>query len=325
MRVPIRLIAALLVAACGATIGTARAEDVPTLRFSRQTAAEDNLWLMLAKPELAPNLNKAYKIEWSQMRASEAAYKAFEGGQIDFATVSGNSALAAAAAGIELKIIATLSRESQNGANTKFLVKTDGPKTIADLKGGTIGIVGYRSAVELWARQGLKSGGLDPDKDVTFAVVPFPQVPDAVRAGRIAAGGAVDAFAMGAVAQGDLKALFTSKTGMPFDEELIVLIARPSFLKEHPAAVKAFLSDLVAVTAYYQSHLKEARQALLDAKLVGLPPQVYFNVPDYVRDPGLRPNVENMTKQQDVLVSSGFQEKPADLKTVVDPSYLPGH
>ena len=69
---------------------------MPTLRFSRQTAAEDNLWLMLAKPELAPNLNKAYKIEWSQMRASEAAYKAFEGGQIDFATVSGNSALAAA-------------------------------------------------------------------------------------------------------------------------------------------------------------------------------------------------------------------------------------
>jgi len=325
MRAPIRFIAALLVAAAGATIGTARAEDVPTLRFSRQTAAEDNLWLMLAKPELAPNLNKAYKIEWSQMRASEAAYKAFEGGQIDFATVSGNSALAAAAAGIDLKIIATLSRESQNGANTKFLVKTDGPKTIADLKGGTIGIVGYRSAVELWARQGLKSGGLDPDKDVTFAVVPFPQVPDAVRAGRIAAGGAVDAFAMGAVAQGDLKALFTSKTGMPFDEELIVLIARPSFLKEHSAAVKAFLSDLVAVTAYYQSHLKEARQALLDAKLVGLPPQVYFNVPDYVRDPGLRPNVENMTKQQDVLVSSGFQEKPADLKAVVDPSYLPGH
>ncbi len=325
MRASLQSIAAFLIAAAVASIGTARAEDVPTLRFSRQTAAEDNLWLMLAKPELAPNLNKAYKIEWSQMRASEAAYKAFEGGQIDFATVSGNSALAAAAAGIDLKILATLSRESQNGANTKFLVKTDGPKTIADLKGGTIGIVGYRSAVELWARQGLRSGGLDPDKDVTFAVVPFPQVPDAVRAGRIAAGGAVDAFAMGAIAQGDLKALFTSKTGMPFDEELIVLIARPSFLKEHPAAVKAFLSDLVTVTAYYQSHLKEARQALLDAKLVGLPPQVYFNVPDYVRDPGLRPNIENMTKQQDVLVSSGFQEKPADLKAVVDPSYLPGN
>ena len=324
MRMPtLNIVTALVVIlACA---GQAGAQDVPTLRFARQTAAEDNLWLMLAKPELAPNLNKAYKVEWSQMRASEAAYKAFEGGQIDFASVSGNSAIAAAAAGIDLKIIATLSRESQNGAHTKFLVKKDGPSKIADLKGGTIGIVGYRSAVELWAREGVKSGGLDPDRDVTFAVVPFPQVPDAVRAGRITAGAAVDAFAMGAIAQGDLKSLFTSKTGMPFDEELIVIVARPSVLKQQSAAVKAFLADLVAVTAYYQSHLQEARQALLDAKLVGLPPQVYFNVPDYVRDPSLRPSLDNMTKQQQVLVSSGFQEKNADLKSIVDPSYLPAN
>jgi ABC-type nitrate/sulfonate/bicarbonate transport system substrate-binding protein len=325
MRRPTLTITTALIALLAALVCEARAQDVPTLRFSRQTAAEDNLWLMLAKPELAPNLNKAYKMEWSQLRASEAAYKAYEGGQIDFASVSGNSAIAAAAAGIDLKIIATLSRESLNGAHTKFLVKKDGPGKIADLKGGTIGIVGYRSAVELWAREGVKSGGLDPDRDVTFAVVPFPQVPDAVRAGRITAGAAVDAFAMGAIAQGDLKTLFTSKTGMPFDEELIVIVARPSALKQQSAAVKAFLADLVAVTAYYQSNLQAARQALLDAKLVGLPPQVYFSVPDYVRDPSLRPSLENMTKQQQVLVSSGFQEKSADLKSIVDPSYLPSN
>ena len=50
MRAQIRSIAALLIAAATVTVGTARADDVPTLRFSRQTAAEDNLWLMLAKP-----------------------------------------------------------------------------------------------------------------------------------------------------------------------------------------------------------------------------------------------------------------------------------
>lgn len=33
----------------------AQAQDVPTIRFGRQTAAEDNLWLMIAKPELARN------------------------------------------------------------------------------------------------------------------------------------------------------------------------------------------------------------------------------------------------------------------------------
>src|SRR5262249_6984353 len=160
------------VAALAAVAGEGRADDVPTLRFARQTAAEDNLWLMLAKPELAPNLNKAYKLDVTPMRAPGAAFKAHPSGQIHLSSPFANSALAAASAGIDFKIIATLSRESQNGAHTKFLVKKDGPAKIADLKGGTIGIIGYRSAVELWAREGLKSGGLNPDRDVTFAVVP---------------------------------------------------------------------------------------------------------------------------------------------------------
>jgi ABC-type nitrate/sulfonate/bicarbonate transport system substrate-binding protein len=320
----LKLHAALLVV-LGIASYAAQAQDVPTIRFGRQTAAEDNLWLMLARPDLAPNLNKAYKVEWTQLRASEAAFKAFEGGQIDLVSSAGNAVIAAAASGLELKIIGTLSRETERGANTKFLVKKDGPSKIADLKGGTIGIIGYRSSVELWAREALKTGGLNPDRDVTFAVMPFPQVPDAVRAGRILAGAAPDVFATGAIAQGDIKALFTSKTGVPFDEELIVIFARPAFLKQHPAAVKAFLGDLVAVNKYYLANLREARQALLDAKLVGLPPHLYFNLPDYVRDPGLRPNAEILSKQQQLLVSSGFQEKSVDLNAIVDTSYLPAN
>jgi hypothetical protein len=69
--------------------------------------------------------------------------------------------------------------------------------------------------------------------------------------------------------------------------------------------------------------LQESRQALLDAKLVLLPPAVYLALPEYVRDPELRPNLENLTKQQDVLVSSGFVEKKIDLTKVVDTSFLP--
>src|SRR6188508_236064 len=70
--------AALLVADAAA-----HAQEVPTIRFGRQTAAEDNLWLMIAKPELARNYGKAYKIEWAQLRASDIAFKAFEANQVD--------------------------------------------------------------------------------------------------------------------------------------------------------------------------------------------------------------------------------------------------
>jgi ABC-type nitrate/sulfonate/bicarbonate transport system substrate-binding protein len=298
--------------------------DQVTIRFGRQTAAEDNLWLMIAKPALSVQLGKSYKVEWTQFRASDVAFKAYDSGQLDLVSTSANAAIAAAAAGVDFKIIASLSRESQNGANTKFPVRIDGPKTIADLKGKIIGIVGQRSGVQLWAREAIRTGGLDPDKDVLWAVVPFPAVADAIRAGTIATGGIPDLFATGELAKGDLRTLFTSKTGMPFDEELIVVLANPNFLKKEPAATRAFLADLKATTDYFLAHLHESRQALLDAKLVLLPPAVYFGLPEYVREPSLKPSVETLEKQQDVLIRSGFQDKKLDLATVVDTSYLPG-
>ncbi len=316
----------LAAAALVAAAVTASAQDIPTIRFGRQTAAEENVWLMLAKPQLAPNLGKAYKIEWSQWRASDMAFKAYEAGEIDIATTSANAVIVAASKGLEFKVIASISLESKRGPQTYFLAKDQGgPASITDLKGQTIGIIGYRTSIELWAREGIKTGGLNPDRDVKWAVLPFGAMVDAIRAGKVATAGVPEMFAKGEMAKGGLKVLFTSKTGVPFDEELIALIANPAFLKKHPAAVRAFLADLVHVTKIYMSDTKAGRQAILDAKLVQMPAEVYLNLTDYVRDPGLRPNIEIMTKMQDNLIASRFQEKKIDIKNLVDLSYLPAN
>jgi ABC-type nitrate/sulfonate/bicarbonate transport system substrate-binding protein len=325
--VRVRRIAVQTALLCAAVLGianTVAAQDIPTIRFGRQTAAEDNLWLMIARPDLSKNLNKAYKIDWSQFRASDVAFKAFEAGQVDMISTNANPAIAAAASGVDLKIVASLSRESANGAHTYWFGKAEGgPKSIQDLKGKTIGILAYRTGIELWARQALKSAGLNPDTDVQWAVVPFAAAADAVRTGRVAVAAAPEAFAAAALAKGDLKVVFTSKTGVPFDEELIVVSARPAFLKERPAAVRAFLSDLVDTSKWLTANLKEGRQALLDAKLVAMPPELFMSVKEYVSDPQLRPNVENLKKQEDTLLSAGFIEKKINIDSIVDTSYLP--
>ncbi len=65
------------------TAATAMAADPVTIRFGRQTAAEDNLWLMIAKPDLSANLRKSYKVDWTQFRASDVSLKAFDAGTVD--------------------------------------------------------------------------------------------------------------------------------------------------------------------------------------------------------------------------------------------------
>jgi ABC-type nitrate/sulfonate/bicarbonate transport system substrate-binding protein len=321
------LVAARLAVACVAVATfavAAYAQSVPTIRFGRQTAGEDNLWLMIARPDLAPHLGKDYKVSWTQLRGADIAFKAIEAGQVDMISTQSDASLAAAASGLNIKIIASVTRENVEGPHTYWLAKKDGgPKTIHDLKGKTIGILGYRTGIELWARAALLKNGMNPDTDVHWAVVPFAAAADAVRSGRVAAAAAPEPFAEAAFAKGDLKPLFTSKTGEPFDTDLIVIDANPDFLKAHPAAVKAFLSDLKAVTNYFVNHLQEARQDLLKAKLVAMPPKIYLNLKEYPRDPKLMPNIEGMKKQVDVLLKAGFIDKKIDVDKVVDLSYQP--
>lgn len=303
----------------------ALAADPVTIKLGRQTAAEEPLWVMIAKPDLAPNLNKVYKLDITAFRASDATFKAYEGGQVDAATASANAAIVAASKGLDFKIVASLSLESKDGSFTPYAVKADSPiKTIADLKGKTVGINGYRTSIELWARAALIKGGLNPDRDVNWAVIPFPAMPEAVRTGKVDIAGMPELFSKGPLAKGEIRPLFSSKTGIPQDEELIVMIMRPSLMKQQPAAVKAFLADLATVTKWYIAHPKEGKQAFLDAKLVAMPPELLFSLTDYKRDPNARPSVQALENQQDVMLKLGFQEKKIDIKKLVDLSLSPG-
>jgi ABC-type nitrate/sulfonate/bicarbonate transport system substrate-binding protein len=297
-----------------------------TLKMGRANAAEENFWLMEARPDITPNQNKVYRLEITPFRASDATFRAFEAGQIDGGTASANAVLTAAAKGLDMRVVASLSMEANGGSVTQYMVKDDAPiKTIADLKGKTIGIVGYRSSIELWARAALAKGGLNPDKDVSWAVVPFPAMGGALRSGKVDVAGMPQVFSEPEAAKGGLRTLFTSKTGVPFDEELILIIMRPEIIKKHPGAVRAFLADLASATKWYLANPREAKQALVDKKIVGLAPEAYFKLPDYKRDPAARPNLKSLEQMQEVLVAHGFLERKSDLSKVVDLSLSPAN
>ena len=307
--------------AAGALASPAAADPVK-IRLGIGNAAEEQLWLVIAKPELTPGQGKDYTIEWQSFRGADARFQALAAGALDIATASANSAIFAASEGVEFDIVASLSRESQRGFYTKFLAKDgSGIDTIADLKGHTIGINGFSGSGNLWAKIVLENNGMTED-DVTLTPVPFPTQGEALAAGTIDVGMFPQPFAAMVEAQGGVHTVFTSKDAAPYEEELMLLIGEDDFLKANTAAVKSFLADVKAMTAYYEAHPEEMRQALIDAKFVRTSPEIYLNMSDYYRDPSLKVDVDALKKMQDMQMQAGFQQNAVDLDARVDDSYL---
>lgn len=294
------------------------------IRVGHGSAAEETLWLMKADPKVTPSQGKAYKLDFTLFRGTDKRFQAFEAGELDIATGSSHSVLMAASEGARFKIVATLSREGASGFSTRYMVKADSPiRSIADLKGRNVGINGARSSSELWARLALEKKGLDTRKDVSWIALPFPSQGEAVRAGKLDVGAFPQPFAAFEEKRGGLRTLFTSQDGVTRDEDLMVLLVTEKFAREQPAALRAFLADLVQATRHYVNQPKEARQALVSSKMVGIPLDVFLDMKDYERPLDARVDVESFRAMVADLNRFGFITKPVNPAAIIDNSFLP--
>jgi ABC-type nitrate/sulfonate/bicarbonate transport system substrate-binding protein len=296
------------------------------LRIGHGFAAEEQLWLMKARPDITPNQGKAYTLSFTAFRGNADRINAYEANQLDGGTIAAPTALFAAEQGLPLKLIASIARESTDPKwfRTTYLALEDsGIKTPADLRGKTIGIVDFRSATELWARAAVKTAGLNHNTDVKFVVFPFPGMEDALRTRKIDVGTFVQPFYAQTIARGGTVEVFNTKTGLPFEEDLLQVFVRPELLQRNQAAIRAFLSDYVAATRYYLENGRQARQALIDAKFVQTPPNLYLDIKDWAREPSGRITLDGLSQLQDLHLELGWQTKKVDLNQLVDVSLLP--
>ena len=317
---------AIIATAILASLGLAsasRAADPPTLRIGYGSAAEEQLYVLLAKPELGKNHGKAYKLDASRFQSSNQRSQAFEANAIDLASSGAVGVMFAAAEGVTGKVIASLARESPRGFATAYYVKAESPiKTVADAKGKIVGINGFSTDGQLWLRTALERHNLT-DSQVTIAPVPFPAMAEALRSGKVDIGEFPQPFADMLEKEMKVRKLFDSQYGMPFEQELILLLGKDAFLKQNAAAIRGLLEDLQATTRFYLERPREARQLILDAKIIRLTPDIYLGMKDYYREPTLRPDAASLERVQEIMLKSGFSKKRADIAAMVDASYLP--
>jgi ABC-type nitrate/sulfonate/bicarbonate transport system substrate-binding protein len=305
----------------------ALAAELPLIRLGRGFAAEEQVWLMSARPDLAPNQGKRYQLKQILFQANPERFQAFLAGELDAGTAPGLAVIFARAQGMEMKIVASVCLEAKGEQyfTTTYMVKDDGPvKSIKDLKGSTIGVVGIKTATDLWARAGILNAGLVPDVDVKVVPMAFPAIGEAVRSGKVTAGTFVQPFYSAEMAKGGLRKLFTATEAVGYDHELLDIFFSEKFLKAHPDAVRAFLADYVAVTKYYLANTAQAKTDLHKAGFVKTPLPIYLKVSDWKRDPNARVDVESLKKLATFMREKlKWLEKPVNVDSMVDLSYLP--
>ena len=299
----------------------------PLIRFGRGFAAEEQVWLMSARPDLTPNQGKRYELKQILFQANPERFQAFLAGELDAGTAPGLAVIFARAQGMDMKIVANVCLEAhgQEYFTTTYMVKDDGPiKSVKDLKGGTIGVVGIKTATDLWARAGLINAGLVPDKDTKVVPMAFPVIGDAVRTGKVSAGTFVEPFYSAEMAKGGLRKLFTAVEAVGYEHELLDIFFGEKFLKSNPDAVRAFLEDYVAVTRYYLANMEQAKRDLHKAGFVRTPIDIYLKNADWKRAPDARVNVDSLKKLSTFMLDKlQWLEKPVNVDGMVDQSYLP--
>ena len=299
----------------------------PLIRLGRGFAAEENLWLMSARPDLAPNMGKRYELKQILFQANPERFQAYLAGELDAGTAPGLAIIFGRAQGMDFKLVASVCMEAAGKQyfTTTYMVKDDGPiKSIKDLKGGTIAVVGIKTATDLWARAGLINAGLVPDQDTKVVPMAFPVIGDAVRTGKVSAGTFVEPFYSAEMAKGGLRKLFTATEAVGYDHELLDIFFSEKFLSANPDAVRAFLADYVAVTKYYLANTAQAKSDLHKAGFVRTPLPIYLKNSDWKRDPNARVDVGSLEKLSTFMLEKlQWLEKPVNVREMVDQSYLP--
>src|SRR5262249_38448679 len=254
-------------------------------------------------------------------------FQAYLANELDGGTAPGRAGIFARAQGVDIKVTAgiCLEADGKDWFTTPYMLRDDAPvESVKDLKGGTAGAPGFKTATDLWVRAALLNAGLAPDKEVKVVPIAFPAMGAAVRSDKVNLGTFVEPFYSVEVAKGGLRTLFTAVKAVGYDHERLDGWFGAKFLKAPPHAGRAFLADYLAVTRYYLANTVEAKRDLHKAGFVRTPLEIYLKNADWKRDPGGRVDVASLRKLAVFMYEKlGWLEKPVNVDEMVDLGYLP--
>jgi sulfonate transport system substrate-binding protein len=318
---------------------TAPPKEIPTVKVWYIVPVEELISLLeisYFRENALKNYGKSYKLEFGKAQASPMLITGLAAGEIDIAVgvahISFSTAIIGQTVPGGITAIATDFYDAHpNYYSFTWLTLIDSPiASVKDLKGKKLGINAFGTGVHATALTALKKYGMDPEKDVTFVEIPFPDMAASIKERKIDVGVFPSTFYYMAIFENPntFKKVFDSYEGYERPYLHTMVVARNDFLKKYPDAVKAFLEDYVLLHRF--AYAPENREKILDlvSEYFKLPREMlatYYLLPgkDVYRPLDCRIVVEDLQWGVNKLYEIGFIKEKLDVSKYVDNSYLP--
>ena len=198
------------------------------------------------------------------------------GRQFDFAPSTPPDLIKAVLAGIDVVAVAGQGIETRDNPSTHLIVRKDSAITsMQDLKGKVIATPTLGAIIHVSVLHGLQKNGIDLNS-IRAVEVPFPNMPDQLKAGNVDAVEALEPFA------GQLLAAGNRSLGDPLlsvsDQVLYTFwISERKWAADNHAVIDAWVASLNQAKQFMDANPQEARAIL--AKYTKLPEAVVQKIP----------------------------------------------
>ncbi|MGO4494226.1 ABC transporter substrate-binding protein, partial [Arthrobacter sp. 2YAF22_2] len=171
-------------------------------------------------------------------------------GQADITTASWGVMTTATAKGMPVKVISGNGVVDPNVDNSGILIpKNSGIKTVADLKGKNVAVVGVNTGGDIPMLQAAAAAGIDP-KSITEIAVPYAGMQAALEQGTVDAAFAADTFYHQLVDAG-FKSIASPVREFQGNMPVTVWAATDAWLKSNPGTAKKFNDAMTKAAAFY--------------------------------------------------------------------------
>lgn len=185
-------------------------------------------------------------------------------GQQQFGFVTTNVLINAVAHHVPIKCVSTVdgnqSPSPKHDSAVMLAAPGSGVSSVAQLQNKTVAVVQLNSLNSVDVQESVAKAGGNPDS-VHLISLPFPQMPQALKGGRVAAAMVVSPFSATAISEGARPLAYPNSSLFP-NGTITCIAASTSYIQSHPQQVKAWQAAINQSAQYAKAHLSAARTTL---------------------------------------------------------------